>query len=144
MLTKNGRYQKLEFDSDDSSRFWMQMRHKNPKTHREETRGMCKIQVDVLPLEMAEKNPVGKARDEPNHSPKLPEPEGRITLSLNPFDMYKQLIGPEIRRKICMYIICIACLALYIALIPTFGGSVIANMLNDAIKGLFGGGGSSN
>lgn len=56
MLSKNGRYQKLEFDKDDSSRFWLQMRHKNPKTHREESRGMVKIQVDVLPIDHATKN----------------------------------------------------------------------------------------
>ena len=75
---------------------------------------------------MAEKNPVGKARDNPNHSPTLPQPEGRITLSLNPFDMYKQLIGPEVRAKICRWLIVIICLALCVSIGPTFLGSLLS------------------
>ena len=43
VLAKHGRYQKLEFDKEDSSRFWLSMRHKNPKTHKEESRGMVKV-----------------------------------------------------------------------------------------------------
>ena len=35
----------------------------------------------------AEKNKVGDARQEPNHSPFLPPPVGRLSLSLNPFKM---------------------------------------------------------
>ena len=33
------------------------------------------------------KNPVGKARSEPNHSPYLPPPTGRISWTWNPFKM---------------------------------------------------------
>jgi hypothetical protein len=33
--------------------------------------GQVKIQIDVLPLSLALKNPVGKAREQ-NHSPFLP------------------------------------------------------------------------
>ena len=41
---------------------------------------------------MATKNPVGSGRAEPNHSPFLPPPVGRISFSLNPFTMLVSLI----------------------------------------------------
>lgn len=134
VLANNARNQKLDFDSSDSSRFWVPMRYKNRQTHREEVRGQVKIQVDVLPIDYAIKNKVGKARDEPNHSPKLPEPEGRIQLTLNPFEMYKQLIGPEIRNKICMYLIGCVCFLMYLALIPTITGSVVGGIIDNLIN----------
>jgi len=46
------------------------------------------VRIDVLPIVNAEKNPVGKARDEPNHSPYLPKPQGRVELTIDPFKMY--------------------------------------------------------
>lgn len=80
--------QPLEFDDDHPSRFWLKLRSKNSKTGKEEVNGKVLIQVDILPKDMANKNPVGKARDNPNHSPLLPQPEGRLKLSLNPFTMF--------------------------------------------------------
>jgi len=52
------------------------------------SRGKVRVQVDVLPADLADKNAVGRARQEPNHSPFLPQPEGRFELSLNPLKMY--------------------------------------------------------
>jgi len=51
--------------------------------------GYILISVQVIPQNEAEKNPQGSARDEPNNDPHLPPPEGRLKLSLNPFDMWK-------------------------------------------------------
>lgn len=48
--------------------------------------------------------------------------------------MWKQLIGPEIRRKICRYVICLVCLTLYIALLPTVGGSVLGSFVTQFIN----------
>lgn len=48
----------------------------------------------------AEANKVGTAREEPNHSPYLPPPVGRLQLTFNPWKMFTQLIGPEVLRKI--------------------------------------------
>jgi len=50
--------------------------------------GKIRIRIDIMPKELAEKAEVGTARDEPNHSPHLPPPEGRLTLTLNPFAMF--------------------------------------------------------
>lgn len=108
--------EKIEFDPDDASRFWLNMKVKDKDSHDEKVRGKVKMQIDVMPIELAEKNKVGKAREQPNHSPVLPEPEGRLKLSLNPFDMFAQMIGPEVRRKIIcnciLFILCMLCVAL--------------------------------
>jgi hypothetical protein len=127
VLTADGKaYQLLNFDSDNDSRFWLDMNAKDPKSHATVARGKVKIQIDVLPKVLAEKNAVGKARDTPNHSPTLPQPEGRIQLTLNPFKMFEQLIGPEVRAKICRYLAYIACLALCLAILPNIIGAIIS------------------
>jgi hypothetical protein len=79
----------LEMCKDDDNRFWLPLEYKDPKKGGKiVTNGKVKVQIDVLPKEMAEQNRVGKAREEPNHSPHLPQPEGRIVLSFDPFKMY--------------------------------------------------------
>lgn len=80
---------KLTFDKEDPSRIWLNMQTKDAKKGRIESRGQVKVQIDVLPADQADKNPVGKARKEPNHSPLLSPPEGRVTLSVNPLKMYE-------------------------------------------------------
>lgn len=90
-----------------------------------------RVQIDILPKAHAEKNPVGKARDNPNHSPHLPNPEGRLELSLNPIKMFNQLVGPAMRRKIMMGIISFLCCALFIAILP----NLVGNLITKAITG---------
>ena len=46
-----------------------------------------RIGINITPGEMAKSNPVGNGRTEPNQSPYLPPPVGRISFSLNPFSM---------------------------------------------------------
>jgi hypothetical protein len=134
VLTADGKpYMKLAFDDTHDSRFWVDLMAKDKETRQLKFRGKVKMQVDILPIELAEKNTVGKARDSPNHSPTLPQPEGRISLSLNPFKMFEQMVGPEVRAKICRVLACIACLALCAAILPTLAGSLIS----DLILGLF-------
>ena len=67
----------LQFDKENKSRFWLDMQYKNSSSKKkkeqiESTRGRVKVQIDVLTAEQADANPVGKARQEPNHSPILP------------------------------------------------------------------------
>lgn len=45
------RKEKLVFDKDDNSRFWLNMKVKNKESHDEEVRGKVKMQIDVLPIE---------------------------------------------------------------------------------------------
>ena len=125
-VLKPQKFQPLEFDDDNPSRFWLKLRAKDAKTGKEVVNGKVKIQVDVFPIALAEKNPVGKARDNPNHSPTLPQPEGRLKLSLNPFTMFNQLIGPEVRRKIYCFLCIALCAVLTLALLPNIIGALIS------------------
>jgi hypothetical protein len=50
--------------------------------------GKIRIGLSVHPGEMAKSNPVGQGRTEPNHSPFLPPPVGRLSFSLNPIAMF--------------------------------------------------------
>ena len=100
---------------------------KNPKTGKIESNGEVKMQVDVLPYGTAEKNPVGKARDNPNHSPQLPQPQGRLELSFNPIKMYNQLVGPALRRKLYCYCCLLVLVALVVMMLPQIlSGLIVA------------------
>ena len=78
-------YTDLTFEGDGQS-FWVNLVNKNDKGELE-VNGRLRLQIDVLPKFLAEKSKVGEAQSEPNVNPFLKKPEGRITLSLNPFDM---------------------------------------------------------
>ena len=45
------------------------------------------MRMDIIETKRAKTNPVGKGRSEPNHSPYLPPPTGRISWTWNPFKM---------------------------------------------------------
>ena len=84
--------------------------------------------MDVLPKELADRNPVGKARKEPNHSPFLPRPEGRFQLTLNPLKLYSQMLGPAVRRRIQLLLCCTIFCILLLSVAPNFVGSWLAQL----------------
>jgi len=74
----------MEFDKEDDNKLWLQLWAKK--------RGNIAMKVDIIPQELANKNPFGKVRDLPNHNPQLPQLEGRLELSFNPIKMFN--LGP--------------------------------------------------
>lgn len=77
---------KLEYK--DENTFWLPMRSRDSATGKVEENGKVRVQIDIYPKVMAEANKVGEARQEPNHSPFLPPPVGRLSFSLNPLKMF--------------------------------------------------------
>ncbi len=69
-----------KFEEDDT--FFVDTFDKDGKSA-----GLIRIGLAVFPGEMAKSNPVGGGRSEPNHSPFLPPPVGRLTFSMNPINM---------------------------------------------------------
>lgn len=67
MKTEN----KPVFEKDEPNKFWLKLMGKN-KEGKLDCKGQFRLQINVLPIGHAEKNPVGKARDNPNHSPQMP------------------------------------------------------------------------
>ena len=111
---------KLQFYDDDS--FYVETKNKDGKYV-----GKVRVQVEVMPGEMAKSNPVGAARGDPNQSPFLPPPVGRISFTLNPFKMLFQMVGPAVQRKIILYCCLITCLMLCLFCIPLVFSQMIAN-----------------
>lgn len=106
------------FDKDDNSKFYLTtFSPADP-----EKKKPIKIALDLrcVPREYADMNKVGAARGDPNVEPNLPPPEGRITLSLNPFKMLNQLIGAGLRCKIYCCCCCLLVLILIYLLFPLF------------------------
>lgn len=83
---KIGEKTKLEFLKDDDDCFFVDTFDSTGKYV-----GKVRISVSIMPGEMAIANPVGGGRSEPNHSPFLPPPIGRISFSMNPFTMLVSL-----------------------------------------------------
>lgn len=120
----------------DEESFWLPLSAKNDKGVLENN-GYVRVRIDVVPAEYAVKNPVGSAREDPNIEPYLPPPVGRMTFSLNPCAMYKQLVGPAARRKICIWLCAVVCCVLFVLIayyvVPVVIGNTISNWLSSAI-----------
>ena len=69
---------KIEFGSEDS--FIL-------TTYKDDKEIKIRLDLRIMPKEVADKSKVGEARDDPNREPFLPPPAGRIKFSLNPFTM---------------------------------------------------------
>ena len=91
--------------------------------------GIIRLQIDVRPGVMCEKAPVGKARGDPNHTPFLPPPIGRISFSFNPWTMFKQLVGPAMRKTICKWFCGILWLVLCIYMLPNILGGIVVSWI---------------
>jgi hypothetical protein len=127
----------LEWESSKGGedKFWIPVRRmeENEKTKEMEVKFGGKIQCSlrIYPKELADKFDQGEGRDAPNNDPLMPEPVGRIKLSLNPFEMFNQLVGPAVRRKIYCALCCLACTALCVAMAPM----VISNGFSKIVFG---------
>ena len=76
-----------EDDPPDSN--WLQMTTKDFKTDTRIPMGKLCISIQILPKAEALINQNGFGRLDPNHTPTLPPPTGRLTFSFNPFVMGK-------------------------------------------------------
>mmetsp|Transcript_15392 Transcript_15392/g.31719 ORF Transcript_15392/g.31719 Transcript_15392/m.31719 type:complete len:1960 (+) Transcript_15392:197-6076(+) len=93
----------LGADPPDSE--WITLMRKDFNTGEEEECGEVAISISIVPKTLADTNPVGFGRKEPNSDPYLPGPQGRLKFTLNPFSMGAQIFGPAI----CAKIACICC-----------------------------------
>lgn len=130
-LDDKGKEKKFEFDKDGDS-FFVPLIGKNPEGVLCEN-GKVEIRIDITDMEYFEKNKVGSAREDPNIEPYLPPPIGRLSFSFNPCTMYKQLVGPAVRRKIaiwcCIAISSVCCIAILYYLVPIIMGNLLTNWI---------------
>lgn len=119
----------LELEWEDEDSFWLTT--PNPEAGKKPIR--IRIDVRILPEKLSQASKVGEARGEPNNSPDLPPPVGRMKLSLNPFAMLAQMVGPDMRNKIMAAFACLACAALILALLPIIAGNIASAVIMKAL-----------
>jgi len=105
------------FGDDPPDSEWVTLTRKDFNTGEEEECGEVAISICIVPKSIAETNPVGFGRKEPNSDPYLPGPTGRLKFTLNPFSMGSQIFGPAICAKIACACCCVigALVAYFIA-----------------------------
>ena len=74
-------------------------RRYDPKKEEYVEAGECCISVEIMTIEDAKLQPVGKGRSAP--SP-MPKPEGRLKFTLNPYKMLTQFTGRGVGNDICL------------------------------------------
>ncbi|GMI00136.1 hypothetical protein TrVE_jg577 [Triparma verrucosa] len=92
---------------DPPNSTWVKLMRKDFETGEDEEVGQVAISVSIIPKNLAESNPAGFGRKEPNNDPYLPNPSGRLKFTLNPFSMGTQLFGPAICAKVACFCCCI-------------------------------------
>lgn len=85
-LEKRGVENTNDIKFEDEENFWVPVRREVEGNMKKAGKIMCSFRI--YPKAVADKNPQGKGRNEPNNDPVCPPPEGRLKLTLNPFAMF--------------------------------------------------------
>merc|ERR1712130_886895 len=96
---------------------------------KDESNAEVRMLIDVVPIWQAKSNPVGGARDDPNHSPYLPPPLGRMSFTLNPLKLFNMLLGPKARAAVKKWFWCATCSILCLGICYYVIPGVIAQIL---------------
>jgi hypothetical protein len=105
---------------------------RNSKGVMEITGEVC-ISVEIVPRDLADAMALGSGRKEPNHSPYLPPPVGRMRLTADPFKMMQQVIGFELAGSLRNWLSCCACAGIAVAIMLAFG-PLLMSMVQIGIK----------
>ncbi|KAF0685796.1 Aste57867_22404 [Aphanomyces stellatus] len=101
------------WDVDPVDSTWIKMDRQNRTTGTKEPMGAVCISMELVPIEKAKIQTVGFGRNDPNNGPYLPPPAGRLKLSINPFYVFNELLGPKICHR---FMCCLCCLAIMAAM----------------------------
>ncbi|OMJ77656.1 hypothetical protein SteCoe_22695 [Stentor coeruleus] len=108
--------------------FWVHCKKRNDDGEVVDC-GKILISFELLPKKRAENFMVGEGRDEPNVNPHLPAPTGRMKLTLNPLSLISQLVGPELKVKLCLILCCV-----FLCLIIMF---IVLMLISEKISSMF-------
>ena len=111
-----------------SEKFWVQcLKRKDDGTVA--NAGKVLISLELIPQVKADSSKVGEGRSEPNVNPVMPGPYGRFKFSLNPFAMLTQLVGPDVKFKICCLLCCILLCLMLAFMIPFVLANGVSRLL---------------
>jgi hypothetical protein len=96
--------------------------------------GKVLMSMEIVPEQLAKQQNLGLGRRTPNHDPFCPRPVGRMTFSLNPFTMLRQLLGDGLFMKSLCILCCCGLTIIIIMQLPT----ILTIMGTDVVKSWFG------
>lgn len=101
----------------ESEKFFVDFTTKD-SSGKESNVGKVLLSVEIVPLVKAKSCTNGEGRSEPNIEPTLPPPDGRVSLSVNPFKMMSEAVGPELKRKVMIYALVACCAFICVMMFP--------------------------
>lgn len=112
-------------DDDPPDAKWIKIESVDHKTHARNYMGEVCVSMELVPLERAKQMPVGNGRSNPNNSPYLPPPAGRLSFSLNPFKVFNDLLGPSICNRILCCLCCVGFMVIIYFLAPFINLAIV-------------------
>lgn len=100
----------IERGGEITEKIWFDVYHPEVKDHEDKPISQGKVQMsfELMPKEESTKKVNALGREAPNNYPILPDPTGRFKFDLfNPLGMLKEILGPDLYRKVCIGICCI-------------------------------------
>lgn len=101
------------WDVDPMDSTWLKLERLNQQSKTREPMGDVNLSIEIVPKKQSEAMPVGFGRSQPNINPVLPEPNGRLSFSMNPFYVFNELLGP----KLCNQLLCCLCCVLIFVIV---------------------------
>jgi hypothetical protein len=96
--------------------------------------GKVLMSIEIVPEQLAKQQNLGLGRRSPNQDPFCPRPTGRMTFSLNPFSMLRQLMGDGLFMKSLCLLCCCGLTIIIIMQLPT----ILTIMGTSVVKSWFG------
>lgn len=79
------------------------------------SQGKVCLSFEVVPSNLVETLGNAEGRSSPNFYPTLPDPVGRFSFDIfSPLKMLKEIIGPSLYRKMCLFCCCIVCSVVFV------------------------------
>ena len=88
--------------------------------------GKVRIEMELLPITLAERRPAGMGRDEPNQFPKLEEPVREEFHWTKPFALMRTLLGPKYYAQFRAGFVAALLLTLCLLILPPIVADIIA------------------
>jgi len=105
-------------------RFWLYLPKVKDKT------GRIEVSIELMHSDVAKTQPAGLGRGDPNANPFLPDPEGRLNLSLfHPCNFVREILGDKCTGKMLSCCCLIGCIALCVMMAPMIFSNVVGNIV---------------
>lgn len=83
-----------------NDQYWVDMKVYNTEDKKYDKKGSVKMSFELLTNKDALTMVNGNGRADPNCEPWLPPRVGRFKWTLNPIELFKQMLGPAFRKKL--------------------------------------------